>query len=180
MFLEDCQFKEYTVHHRIFWTWKIKAKIKSFIGTNSSNFFNTFCGQFYIWIFLLALQPPRASVFQFYDRFTDGRTPWTSDQPVARPIPKHRTTQTQNKRIHTRNNHAPSGIRTRDPSVRASEDSSCLRPLGYCDRLLLWIMRFFFVVSTEFNMIFTGIVTQREGTRSIFSPNLFTADDQYS
>jgi hypothetical protein len=30
--------------------------------------------------------------------FTDGRTPWTSDQPVARPLPKHRTTQTQNKR----------------------------------------------------------------------------------
>jgi hypothetical protein len=27
-----------------------------------------------------------------------------------------------------------SGIRTRDPSVRASENSSCLRPHGYCDR----------------------------------------------
>jgi hypothetical protein len=33
--------------------------------------------------------------------FTEGRTPWTSDQPVARPLPKHRTTQTQNKRTHT-------------------------------------------------------------------------------
>jgi hypothetical protein len=30
--------------------------------------------------------------------YTDGRTPWTSDQPVARPLPTHRTTQTQNKR----------------------------------------------------------------------------------
>jgi hypothetical protein len=33
--------------------------------------------------------------------FTDGRTPWTSDQPVARPLPTHRTTQTQNKRTQT-------------------------------------------------------------------------------
>jgi hypothetical protein len=32
--------------------------------------------------------------------YTDGRTPWTVDQPVARPFPTHRTTQTQNKRIH--------------------------------------------------------------------------------
>jgi hypothetical protein len=44
-----------------------------------------------------------ASNFQFHDHFTDGRTPWTSDQPVARPLPKHRTTQTQNKHIHKQN-----------------------------------------------------------------------------
>jgi hypothetical protein len=30
--------------------------------------------------------------------YTDGRTPWTGDQLIARPLPKHRTTQTQNKR----------------------------------------------------------------------------------
>jgi Mn2+/Fe2+ NRAMP family transporter len=36
---------------------------------------------------------------------------------------------------HT-NIHALSGIRTHDPSVRASEESSCLRTRGYCDRLL--------------------------------------------
>jgi hypothetical protein len=33
--------------------------------------------------------------------FTDGRFPWTGDRPVVRPLPKHRTTKTQNKRIHT-------------------------------------------------------------------------------
>jgi hypothetical protein len=38
--------------------------------------------------------------FQSHDHVTDGRTPWTSDQLVARPLPKHRTTQTQNKHIH--------------------------------------------------------------------------------
>jgi hypothetical protein len=32
---------------------------------------------------------------------TDGRALWSSDKPVARPLPIHRTTQTQNKRIHT-------------------------------------------------------------------------------
>jgi hypothetical protein len=31
--------------------------------------------------------------------------------------------------------HASNGIRTHDPSVRASEDSSCLRTRGRCDRL---------------------------------------------
>jgi hypothetical protein len=55
-------------------------------------------------------------------------------QLVARPLPKHRTTQTQNKHIYTPNIHALSGIRTHNPSVRAREDSSYLRPLGYRDR----------------------------------------------
>jgi hypothetical protein len=67
--------------------------------------------------------------------FTDGRTPWTSDQLVARPLPKHRTTQIQNKRIHTPHINALTGIRTHDPCVRASKDSSCLRPRGYCNQL---------------------------------------------
>jgi hypothetical protein len=72
--------------------------------------------------------------FSFTIIFTDGRTPWASDQLVARPLPKYRTTQTQNKHIHTLNIHALCEIRTHDPSFRASEDSSCLRPLSYCDR----------------------------------------------
>jgi hypothetical protein len=51
----------------------------------------------------MALQPfvgPWA-LLQYRNLFyTDGRTPWTSDQPVARPLPIHRTAQTQNKRRH--------------------------------------------------------------------------------
>jgi hypothetical protein len=81
-------------------------------------------------------------LFQFHDHFTDGRTPWASDQLVARPLPKHRTTQTHNKHIHTPNIHALCRIRTHDPGFRASEDSSCLRPLGYplCVYILYYIL----------------------------------------
>jgi hypothetical protein len=52
--------------------------------------------------FSLALQSPwaLASVYQFHDHFTDGRTPWTSDQLVVRPLSTHMTTQTQNKHMY--------------------------------------------------------------------------------
>jgi hypothetical protein len=39
--------------------------------------------------------------FQFLILYTVGRTPWTGDQPVARPLPARRTTQKQNKRTQT-------------------------------------------------------------------------------
>jgi hypothetical protein len=35
-------------------------------------------------------------LFFSLDVYTIGRTPWTSDQPAARPLPKYRRTQTQN------------------------------------------------------------------------------------
>jgi hypothetical protein len=78
----------------------------------------------------------RCRGFSFFslDLYTIDSTPWTSDGPVARPAPKYRTTQTQNKRTRTRNIHAPIGVRTHDDNVRATEDSSCLRLLGYRDR----------------------------------------------
>jgi hypothetical protein len=40
-------------------------------------------------------------LFQFLNPYTVGRTPWTGYQPVARPLPTRRTTQTQNKRTQT-------------------------------------------------------------------------------
>jgi hypothetical protein len=40
-------------------------------------------------------------LFQFFNPYTIGRTPWTGDQTVASPLPTHRTTQTQNKRTQT-------------------------------------------------------------------------------
>jgi hypothetical protein len=51
-----------------------------------------------------------------------------SDQPATRPLPNKNTEQTQT------DIHASSGIRTHGPSVRASEDSSCLRPRSHCDQ----------------------------------------------
>jgi hypothetical protein len=75
-------------------------------------------------------------LLQFRQLFhTDGRTPCTSDQLDLRPLPTDRTTQTQNKRTHKHS--CLSGIRTHEPSIRASEDSSGLRPRGHCDRLFL-------------------------------------------
>jgi hypothetical protein len=62
---------------------------------------------------------------QFSDLITIGKSPWTSGQLVARPLPK---------RIYTPNIHSLSGIRTHDNSVQTSEDNSCLIPLGYRDR----------------------------------------------
>jgi hypothetical protein len=39
--------------------------------------------------------------FSFLILYAVGRILWTGDQPVARPLPAHRTTQKQNKRIQT-------------------------------------------------------------------------------
>jgi hypothetical protein len=67
------------------------------------------------------------SLFRLLNVYTVGRTPWTGDQPVARPLLTHRT-------AHTAEIHASSGIRTHDPSVRAGEDGSCLiRPAALID-----------------------------------------------
>jgi hypothetical protein len=33
--------------------------------------------------------------FTFLIPYAVGRAPWTGDQPVARPLPTHRTTQTE-------------------------------------------------------------------------------------
>jgi hypothetical protein len=40
-------------------------------------------------------------LFQFLNLYTVGRTLWTGDQPFARPLPTHKTTQTQNTRRET-------------------------------------------------------------------------------
>jgi hypothetical protein len=76
-----------------------------------------------IWLYSPLLDLGR--FFSFLTIYTVGRTPWTGDQPVARPLPTHRTTQTQNK--HTQ---------TAMPSVgfERSEDSSYLRQRGHYDR----------------------------------------------
>jgi hypothetical protein len=50
------------------------------------------------WLYSPLLDPGRSFLSSFVILYTVGRTPWTGDQPVARPLPTHRTAQTQNKR----------------------------------------------------------------------------------
>jgi hypothetical protein len=68
---------------------------------------------------------PWPLIFSFMIILQTVRPHWTSDQLVARPLPKYRTTQTQNKHIHIPNIYALCGIRTHDPGFRKIEDNSC-------------------------------------------------------
>jgi hypothetical protein len=58
-----------------------------------------FC-QDLIYFPFLSYSPIYGRFFSFLIFYAVGRTPWTGDEPVARPLPTHRTTQTQNKRTH--------------------------------------------------------------------------------
>jgi hypothetical protein len=64
--------------------------------------------------------------------FSVGTTPWTLDQPVARPLPTHRTTQTHNKRTDT------STLWVRfEPTIPAFERAKTVhafRLRGHCGR----------------------------------------------
>jgi hypothetical protein len=81
----------------------------------------------------------RASVKRFVSlqflrlRESVGLLGWGSTQ--YKPLPTQDNTEWTQTYTH-----ALSGIRTQDPSVRASEDSSCLRPRGNCDRHRLYIL----------------------------------------
>jgi hypothetical protein len=46
----------------------------------------------YLWLYSPCGHWP---LFQFLNLYTVGRTPWSGDQPDARPLPTHRTTQTE-------------------------------------------------------------------------------------
>jgi hypothetical protein len=50
----------------------------------------------YIYLRLYSSLLDLGRFFSFLILYTVGRTPWKEDQPVARPLPTHRTTQTQN------------------------------------------------------------------------------------
>jgi hypothetical protein len=48
-------------------------------------------------------------------------------------------TQNNTNKINASDTHVSSGNQTHDPSVRASEDGSCHRPRGHCDRLMHYL-----------------------------------------
>jgi len=64
--------------------------------------------------------------------WTFGRTPWTG-VGLSQGHYLRRTAQHRKTRSHI---HACCEIRTHDPSVRAAEDSTRLRPRGHWDRLM--------------------------------------------
>jgi hypothetical protein len=56
-------------------------------------------------------------------------------QVISLPQGRYLHTEQHKHRIKVYTDiHALSGIRTHDPSVRGTEDSSCLRPRGHCRR----------------------------------------------
>jgi hypothetical protein len=84
----------------------------------------------------MALQPLFIGpwpLLQFRDLFT--QTVGLLGRVISSSQGRYLRTEQHKHRINAHTNiHASSRIRTYDPSVRASEDSLCLRPLGYRDR----------------------------------------------
>jgi hypothetical protein len=56
------------------------------------------CLSIYLWLYSPCGTWP---LLQFLSLYIVGRTPWTGDRPVARPLPAHTTTHIQNKRTQT-------------------------------------------------------------------------------
>jgi hypothetical protein len=84
----------------------------------------------YLWLYSPLLD--LGHFFSFLTFYTVGRTPWMEDQPVARPMPTHKTAQTQNSRTQTLMLQV--GFEPRIPVFKGGKDSSRLRPRGHCDR----------------------------------------------
>jgi hypothetical protein len=104
--------------HRIPKTWDARNKFRNSLR----NRFLLFCP------LVAPTLEHRASVkrfvsFQFLNPKKVYRTPWTGDQPVARPLPTYDNINTEltQTRIHNL-----SRIQTHNPSVQAGDDTSCL------------------------------------------------------
>jgi hypothetical protein len=66
------------------------AQCTSLLCFHSTSFIHSFIE----WFYSNLLGPGLFFSFVIFF-YTDGRAPWTRDQPAARPLPKHRTTQTE-------------------------------------------------------------------------------------
>jgi hypothetical protein len=87
---------------------------------------------FVIWMFLCIHTFPSPNGF-LISFTTNGRTPWTSDQLVARPVPTHDTTQARPRA----NSHALRGTRNREPVYKPSRPAPLDRPKGrFCYAVL--------------------------------------------
>jgi hypothetical protein len=96
-----------TVTYRLFGTWKkteiIVGNVNKHVGLQCGvlKFADSSSASCLLLIIHLSMAvQPSVGPWPLF-QFRTGRTPWTEDQPVARPLPTHRTTQTQSKRTQT-------------------------------------------------------------------------------
>jgi hypothetical protein len=94
--------------------------------------------EIYLWLYSPCGSWP---LFQFPNLYTIGRIPWTGDQPVARPLPTHRTTQTHNKRTQ------PSMPRVRfEPTIPVFERAKSVHALDRTATVTGIIMKYSWLI----------------------------------
>jgi hypothetical protein len=96
--------------------WPLFLKVTVFIFTHMILLLDA-------WLFSISLSLWLCLSFLILYRV--GRTPWTGDQPVARPLPIHRTRQTQNK--HTPTSMPLVGL---EPTISALERAKTVHALN--------------------------------------------------
>jgi hypothetical protein len=82
--------------------------------------------------------------FSFLILHKAGRTPWTEDQSAARPLPPHRTTQTQNKSTQT----SMSWVGF-EPTITASERAKTVHALDRTATVIGRVNEYLLVFSYE-------------------------------
>jgi hypothetical protein len=81
------------------------------------------------WLYSPLLGP--GCFFRFVTLHRVGKTPWTGDQPVARPLPTQRIAQ---HRINEHRHPCLEQDLNPRPQCSRGENSSYVRPRGHCDR----------------------------------------------
>jgi hypothetical protein len=113
-------------------------------------------GWFFFSMALPAHSGPRP-LFQFRNHFS--QTVGLLGRVTSPSQGRYLNTGQHKYRINARTDiHALNGIRTHDPSVRAREDSSYLRPRGYCDRHI-WLIGVKYVGFITIFILHTNVFT---------------------
>jgi hypothetical protein len=93
-------------------------------------------------------------LFQFLDLFTQSVGPlWTGDQPIRRPLPAHRTAQTQNKCTET---FMPQvGFKPMIPVFEWAKTFHALDCGGHCDwPTISYLELFYFVLQVQYHQMY--------------------------
>jgi hypothetical protein len=81
--------------------------------------------------------------------YTIGRTPWTNDQPIAKPLPTHRTAQTQNN--CPKNSMSIVGF---EPTIPVFERAKAVHDLNCAVTLIVksvfWLIKFLCEIRVPF------------------------------